>query len=71
MAESPQPGAADYAGQVREYLAYCEDARAQVEARGGRRRSDVSPECRWRRQDDSAWERPGQRQTLSGERSAS
>ena len=29
-------GGADYAGQVREYLAYCEDARAQVEARGGR-----------------------------------
>ena len=29
-------GGADYVGQVREYLAYCEDARAQVEARGGR-----------------------------------
>ena len=28
--------AADYAGQVREYVAYCEDARAQLEARGGR-----------------------------------
>jgi hypothetical protein len=27
---------ADYADQVREYLAYCEAARAQVEARGGR-----------------------------------
>ena len=31
-----ETGTADYAGQVREYLAYCEDARAQVEARGGR-----------------------------------
>ena len=31
-----EAGAADYAGQVREYLAYCEDARTQVEARGGR-----------------------------------
>jgi hypothetical protein len=31
-----QTGAADYAGQIREYLAYCEDARAQLEARGGR-----------------------------------
>jgi hypothetical protein len=26
--------AADYAGQVREYLAYCEAARAEMEARG-------------------------------------
>ena len=26
----------DYAGQVREYLAYCEAARGQVEACGGR-----------------------------------
>ena len=32
-------------------------------ASGGSRgpgRSEVSPECRWCRQDDSAWERPGQ-----------
>ena len=40
MAESPQSPACaadvDYAGQVRQYLAYCEDARRQVEARGGR-----------------------------------
>ena len=28
--------AADYADQVREYVAYCEDARGQLEARGGR-----------------------------------
>jgi hypothetical protein len=28
--------AADYAGQVREYLTYCEAAREQLEARGGR-----------------------------------
>lgn len=27
---------ADYAGQVRQYLAYCGDARGQVEARGFR-----------------------------------
>ena len=38
-----EAGAADYAGQVREYLAYCEDARTQVEARGGPGRSEVSP----------------------------
>jgi len=25
-----------YAGQVRDYLAYCENARAELEARGGR-----------------------------------
>ena len=31
-----EAGAADYAGQVREYLAYCEAAREQLEARGGR-----------------------------------
>ena len=31
-----ETGAADYAGQVREYLTYCEDARGQVEASGGR-----------------------------------
>ena len=31
-----EAGAADYAGQVREYLAYCEAARDQLEPRGGR-----------------------------------
>jgi hypothetical protein len=31
-----ETGAAHYAGQVREYLAYCEAAREQLEARGGR-----------------------------------
>jgi hypothetical protein len=30
------PADVDYAGQVREYLAYCADARGQVEARGFR-----------------------------------
>jgi hypothetical protein len=34
MAEPARPAAAGYAGQVREYLAYCADARGQVEARG-------------------------------------
>jgi len=29
------PADVDYAGQVREYLAYCEDARGQIEACGG------------------------------------
>jgi hypothetical protein len=29
-------GAVDYTGQVREYLAYCEDARRHLEACGGR-----------------------------------
>jgi hypothetical protein len=33
MAESPD---LDYAAQVREYLAYCSDARGQVEAHGFR-----------------------------------
>ena len=33
MAESPDLA---YAGQIREYLAYCQDARAQVAARGFR-----------------------------------
>ncbi len=28
--------AAGYAGQVQEYLEYCQDASAQLEARGGR-----------------------------------
>ena len=32
----PVPAAADYASPVREYLAYCEDARGQLEARGAR-----------------------------------
>ena len=32
----PAAGSADYAGQVREYLAYCEAAREQFEPRGGR-----------------------------------
>jgi hypothetical protein len=31
-----EAGAADYAGQIREYLTYCEAAREQLEARGGR-----------------------------------
>ena len=31
-----EAGTADYAGQVREYLAYCEAARQQLEAPGGR-----------------------------------
>jgi hypothetical protein len=31
-----ETGAADYAGQIREYLAYCEAAREQLEARRGR-----------------------------------
>jgi len=31
-----EAGAADYAGQIREYLEYCEDARHQLEPRGGR-----------------------------------
>jgi hypothetical protein len=29
-----ETAAADYAGQIREYLTYCEAARAQLEARG-------------------------------------
>jgi hypothetical protein len=31
----------EVAGQVREYVAYCADARAQLEARGGR----LDPKC--------------------------
>ena len=31
-----ETGTADYAGQVREYLAYCETAREQLDACGGR-----------------------------------
>ena len=36
MTRLATPDAADYADQVREYVAYCEDARGQLEARGGR-----------------------------------
>jgi len=35
MAEPARSAYVDYAGQVREYLAYCETAREQLEARRG------------------------------------
>ena len=33
MTKPPQPSAADYAGQVRDYLAYCGQAAREMEAR--------------------------------------